>query len=237
MEDFAEAWPTLQPQARAETFAASYITALRTAGAPQPTLTRENPLALRAGQWIAGFELERRAGPVDVLVERKVSLELEGLGFTLTARADRIEIARGQAHVIDFKTGAAPSKKEVKAGFNGQLPLTAAMIARGGLPGVSGVEPGELLYVRVTGRHPAGEVEYRGRPGQPDKTFPASEELVENAWAGLHRLVRRYQQPIMPYRSRTAPQFIKYKSDYDALARVHEWAVADDEPAWPGAGE
>jgi len=235
MEDFAEAWPRLAATERATTFADFYLTALRDAGAPPPTLTREQPLALRAGQWIANFEAERRLSPLEVLVERKVSLKLEGFDFTLTARADRIEVSRGQAHVIDFKTGAAPSKKEVQAGFNGQLPLTAAMLIRGGLPGVTGVAAGELLYVRVTGRDPAGKIEPRGMPGQPDKSFPSSEELVEHAWAGLHRLVGRFQDPSTPYRSRVAPQFIKHKSDYDQLARVHEWAVADDE-AGPEAG-
>lgn len=235
MEDFAEAWSTLAVEDRAAKFAEFYLTALKKAGAPAPTLTREKPLALRAGGWLAAFEQGRRAAPVEVLVERKVSLKLEGLDFVLTARADRIEIAGGKAHVIDFKTGAAPSKKEVKAGFNGQLPLTAAMIARGGLPGVSGVAPGELLYVRVTGRHPPGEEEYRGRPGAPEKTFPASEELTEAAWVGLHRLVRRYADPSEPYRSRVAPQFIKYPSDYDQLARVREWSVSDDEAGAEGA--
>lgn len=236
MEDFAEAWLTYSPAERATSFAHLYIKALTEFGAPSTALTRERPLALRAGHWIADFELTRRAAPVQVLVEKQVRLKLDGLDFTLTARADRIEIAGGRVHVIDFKTGAAPSKPQVRLHFNGQLPLTAAMVVRGGLPGVSGVEPGELLYVQVTGRHPPGKEEFRGRPGQPEAKFPASEELVEQAWVGLHRLVRRFGDASVPYQSRTAPQFIKFPSDYDHLARVHEWAVADDEAGDAGEG-
>ena len=70
------------------------------------SLTVHNP-AGRAGAWIATFEAGRSQTPIQVLVEREVKLAVTGVNFTLTARADRIEIAGGLAHVIDFKTGAA----------------------------------------------------------------------------------------------------------------------------------
>jgi ATP-dependent helicase/nuclease subunit B len=47
---------------------------------------------------------------------------------------------------------------------------------------------------------------------------------------GLEQLVLRYEDEAHPYRSRTAPQFVKtYASDYDHLARVGEWATAEEE--------
>jgi len=230
MEEFSERWPKLAADERAAVFSDLYLDELRQGGAPETSLVRERPLAARAAGWIAGFEDRRRAEPVQVLVEREVTLDVPGLDFTLAARADRIEIARNRAHVIDFKTGAAPSKKQVRLGFAAQLPLTAAMLARGGLEAEAGrPEPGELLYVRVSGREPPGVEEFRGLPGAEMKDLPPSEETAELAWEGLLTLVRRYADPTYPYRSRTAPQFITYASDYDHLARVREWSVADDD--------
>lgn len=239
MEDFSEEWPTLAEVDRADRFAELYLTALRDAGAPETDLARETPLAARAGAWIANFEAERRQSPIQVLVEREVKLAVPGLNFTLTARADRIEIAGGLAHVIDFKTGAAPSMRQVLKGFAGQLPLTAAMLARGGLPEVGKREPGDLLYVRVSGREPPGKLELRGRSGEPTgRDLPPSEEMAERAWTGFTGLVKRYADPNQPYRSRTAPEQMKHRSDYDHLARVHEWSVAgDDDGESDGGGE
>ncbi len=229
MEAFSEAWPELAPDMRAATFSSAYLASLSEHGAPDAALTRERPLAARAADWIVDFETRRRAGPIEVLVEREARLKLPDLDFTLAARADRIEIAGGFAHVLDFKTGAAPSAKQVRLGFASQLPLTAAMIARGGLEGVEPTPPGELLYVRVTGRDPAGKEEARGLPGEALKDLPPSEETAEQAWSGLQDLVRRYQNPAQPYRSRTAPQHMAYASDYDHLARVREWSSGDDD--------
>ena len=54
--------------------------------------------------------------------------------------------------------------------------------------------------------------------------------MAAEALEGLKALVRRYDDPAQPYRSRTAPQFAKaYASDYDHLARVREWSAGDEE--------
>lgn len=230
METFSADWPRLAADERGPRFAELYLEELSKAGATPVDLARERPLAGRAGDWIAGFEAERRAEGVRVLVEREVKLELPELNFTLAARADRIEIQGGLAHVIDFKTGAPPSRRQVTTGFASQLPLTSAMLKRGGLAEAGRPEPGELLYVRISGREPPGKVEDRGRPGEVSgRDTPPSEDLAERAWTGVLSLIDRYRDPAQPYRSRTAPQEIKYASDYDHLARVREWSVADDE--------
>jgi ATP-dependent helicase/nuclease subunit B len=220
-ETYAEEWP-----APPERFADLYMTELTRAGAPASALAREAALAVETAAWVADMEARRREGGVQVFVEQAgaASFATPRGPFTVTAKADRIELgADGRAHVLDFKTGMAPSKKQVRTGFSPQLTLTSAIIARGGFDRVGLRPPGDLIYVRITGRDPAGE-EIAPVAGEADAS-----DLPEIAWAGLEALVQRYENPAHPYRSRTAPQFVKtYASDYDHLARVGEWAAADD---------
>jgi ATP-dependent helicase/nuclease subunit B len=67
----------------------------------------------------------------------ELTFDIGGRPFTVTAKADRIEpTADGLAHILDYKTGAAPSKKQVETGFSPQLTLTAAILREGGFPGM-----------------------------------------------------------------------------------------------------
>jgi ATP-dependent helicase/nuclease subunit B len=220
-EVFAQEWPA--PPAR---FAELYMTELARAGAPASALAREASLAREAAVWVGEMEARRRADGRRILVEQSGQAQFPTPRgpFTVTAKADRIEVGPdGRAHVLDFKTGLPPSKKQVKAGFSPQLTLTSAIIARGGFEAIGPRPPGDLIYVRVTGRDPAGE-EIAPLEGEDDAAT-----LPETAWAGLEKLVLRYEDEGWPYRSRTAPQFVKtYASDYDHLARVGEWSAAEE---------
>ena len=145
--------------------------------------------------------------------------------FKVTARADRIEATpEGFGHILDYKTGKAPSKKELATGFSPQLTLTAAILAAGGFPELGRLAPGDLTYLEITGRKPAGKVETRAAAGEE------SAEAAARALEGLEDLVASYDDPRQPYRSRTAPQFVKARiSDYDHLARVFEWSTSGEE--------
>ncbi|HUO21976.1 MAG TPA: double-strand break repair protein AddB [Caulobacteraceae bacterium] len=226
-EAFARRWPDDLPADAASQFQSLYLAKLRKAGAPEAALAREQALAREAAAWIETMERERREGRPRILVEQDGVLRFASTGgeFVLTARADRIELTRaGAAHVLDFKTGRAPSAKEVAAGFSPQLSLTAAIIAAGGFKAVGRAEPGDLVYLRVTGRRPAGEQIVRAAAGGE------SADLAARALEGLTRLIARFDDPGHPYRSRTAPQFVKaYRSDFDHLARVGEWSALEED--------
>ncbi|MDB5461021.1 MAG: double-strand break repair protein AddB, partial [Caulobacteraceae bacterium] len=226
-ERFAGEWPKLPPQEAGRRFADLYLGELRKAGAPQSALARESALAAEAGAWIADMELRRRAQGAQIIVEQsgQASFPTARGQFTVTAKADRLELtADGFVNVLDFKTGPEPSKKMVDAGFSPQLTLTAAIIARGGFEGIGPRAPGDLVYVRITGRDPAGKEVVSLAAG------PESQDGAEKAFQGLQALIARYEDPAHPYRSRTAPQFVKtYASDYDHLARVYEWSTSGDD--------
>lgn len=225
-EKFAERHPGPVPADAPAIFEALYMSELVSAGMPPTALARERALAKEAAAWVADWERQRRAEAEQIIVEAEgvLTFDIGGRDFTLTAKADRIEPTRdGLAHILDYKTGAAPSKKQVETGFSPQLTLTAAILLNGGFKDLQGRKPGDLTYVRVTGRKPAGLEEVR-------VTAADSEQAAVQALDGLRTLITRYDDPAQPYRSRTAPQFVKdHPGDYAHLARVFEWSTSGDD--------
>ena len=226
-ETFAETYPDAVPLEAAAAFERFYVEALVAAGMPPTALTREKALAREAALWVADWERGRRTTARKVVVEAagELSLSINGRPFTLTAKADRIEpTADGTAHILDYKTGAAPSQKQVDTGFSPQLTLTAAILMHGGFPDLGKPTPGDLTYVRVTGRKPAGEEQVRALAGEESAT------AANKALEGLSTLIARYDDPDEPYHSRVAPQFVKeHPGDYAHLARVFEWSTSGDD--------
>ncbi|MDB5417429.1 MAG: hypothetical protein JWP50_848 [Phenylobacterium sp.] len=226
-ERLAERFPAEIADDAAAVFEQLYIEALEEAGLPHEALAREQALAREAAQWVAALERERRADGRAVHVELKgeLSFAAPAGSFKLTARADRIEATPdGFGHILDYKTGKAPSKKEVATGFSPQLTLTAAILAAGGFAELGKLAPGDLTYLEITGRKPAGKVETRAAAGDE------SAEAAVRALEGLKALIERYDAPTQSYPSRIAPQFVKARvSDYDHLARVFEWSTSGEE--------
>jgi ATP-dependent helicase/nuclease subunit B len=194
------------------------VAELREAGMTEAQLVREGALAANAASWAMAFERERRAGAV-IHVEQGGEMSLgAGGAFILTARADRIEARDGAADILDFKTGAAPTRSQVEAFFAPQLTLTAAILAAGGFAEIGTRTPGELAYVRVRGGRIPGQV-------LPVDSGDAP-ALAADALQKLEQMVEAYGQASRPYWSWTAPQFMgRFGGDYDHLARLWEWAV------------
>lgn len=226
-EQFALAHPRDLPADAAARFERLYVQALRDQGMPEEALARETALAREAAQWVAAMEAGRRADGRAIHVELKgeIAFDVPGGTFRLNARADRIELdPQGFGHIVDYKTGKAPSAKEVNTGFSPQLTLTAAILMQGGFPELGRPRPGDLTYLEVTGRRPAGKVEVRAAAG--DESLEAALQALEGAKA----LIAQYDEPDRAYASRIAPQFVKARvSDYDHLARVFEWSTSGEE--------
>jgi ATP-dependent helicase/nuclease subunit B len=234
-EQLALNWPGQAPETAAAAFEGYYLDALAAGGMPPEGLARETALAREAAAWVAEMERERRADGRAIHVEKEghLDLDIDGEVFRVSAKADRIEIdPGGLGHVLDFKTGRAPSAKMVRTGFSPQLTLTAAILARGGFAaaGVPAAPTGELVYLEVTGRKPAGRAEVRAAPDGDGSKVLESQGAVDGALNGLVGLIRQFRDPGRGYASRVAPQFVKlYASDYDHLARVFEWSTSGEE--------
>jgi ATP-dependent helicase/nuclease subunit B len=219
-ERFAREHPDELADEAVEVFVDILMECLVEAGVPRPRLARERALARNVAPWVVGFERRRRPGAV-MMIEQSGAYTFAAPGgpFTVTARADRIELRGAVADVLDFKTGAAPSVRQVQSGLAPQLTLTAAIIGQGGFDEIGPALAGDLIYVRVSGGRIPGREEVRASP-------PESADLAARALAGLKLRVAAFDERETPYLSWAAPQFIgRYGGDYDHLARYWEWGV------------
>jgi ATP-dependent helicase/nuclease subunit B len=188
------------------------------------------PRFLRIARWFAGWESARRVSVASLAAETRGEIEiaLRESTFKLRGRADRIELCRdGRYVILDYKTGAARTEKQVRTGLAPQLTLEAAMLRKGGFVGIpAGGSVAELIYVLLKGGQPAGESKsIVFKDGTPDSQ-------ADRALAKLTQLAQYFDDESTPYRSLVHPMWRTHYGDYDHLARVKEWSssggVTDD---------
>jgi ATP-dependent helicase/nuclease subunit B len=174
----------------------------------------------RIADWFITNEADRAETFEVAAVEEWAEAELEGTGFTLFAKADRIDRnkATGALTIIDYKTGNIPSAKRVAAGFAPQLPLEAWLAERGAFKGVDAAPVDDLVFWELKGGDP---VQKQHRPIK-DVT-----ESVTEAEQGLRGLVKTFADEGVAYLSNPRPKEAGY-GDYDHLARVKEWRNTAD---------
>ena len=121
----------------------------------------------------------------------------------MSARADRIERRRdGSYAILDYKTGAPPTGKQVRMGLSPQLTLEAAILREGGFADIdAGSSVGELAYVRLSGNNPPGEHKTLELKIKPGDTPQPPDDAADYARAQLEALIRRFENPDEPYRS------------------------------------
>lgn len=184
----------------------------------------------RAIDWLVAHEAGRdeawRWAKLEETFEGHVTAG--GRDYKLTAKADRVDLhpALGFA-VIDYKTGAVPSDKDVNDGIEPQLPMEALLIAGGQVAGLQGPPPSSLEYWKLSGGRVPGET----------SCFENAEQHVEAAQEGLARLLAWLSAEETVFLSRVRPKDQNREGDFDHLARVGEWSPSDWEPSDGGAAE
>lgn len=178
--------------------------------------------------WFAQTEPGRRIELSHSYTEKSGILNLSTPGgtFTLTGRADRIDLyENGSYHVYDYKTGITPSLREVKALFKPQLPLEAAILEAGGFDDIPKGPVAGFSYIEAKGGDPAGKI----------ITLNGDEvsKAIEEAQGQLLSLINQYDDETTPYKALRRKDFAgHYKyDDYAHLARVDEWGVTEGEDA------
>jgi ATP-dependent helicase/nuclease subunit B len=180
----------------------------------------------RFAEWFAATEAARRAGVSETVAEAQGKLVLDAPAgpFTLTARADRIDVAASGLIVTDYKSSQTLDnlRRQAEQGSAPQLPLEAAIAAAGGFAEVPATRVAALRYISTSGGEPPGqEIAIDGDPMA----------LARAAQDGLARLIAQFDRETTPYRALRRSRFLhKYKFDaYAHLARFAEWADDDGE--------
>jgi ATP-dependent helicase/nuclease subunit B len=193
--------------------------------APERRAAEEERLIASADVLIEWFAA-RRAKALAVFRECKGVLDVAGV--ELSGVADRIEIGPGHAAVLDFKTGKPPSVAQVQS-FAPQLPLEAAMLARGVFEHEVDGAKVKIAPAQTT------ELGYWWFGGaKPQSIVLALDPIAEGekALANLATLLTRYEKETLAFLCKPRVQFLKSHTgrvytDYDQLARRKEWADAD----------
>jgi double-strand break repair protein AddB len=164
----------------------------------------------RVSDWFVTHEQSRRETMRPAQLEVSGSASIPHLGFTLTAKADRIDLDEyGQAYLFDYKTSNPPTNAQQKA-FDKQLLLEAAMLEKGGFENMGALSVAKATYIGLS-----------ATPKEQDA--PLSEEPVAVVWARFEQLISAYLEPDTGFTARRAMFQDRDVSDYDPLSRFGEW--------------
>ena len=186
-------------------------------------LSEETPLLSTRLIWLGKLEravdqflsVENKMGGTTLAVESRGSILLGDLPFTIHGLPDRIdELPDGRLHLIDYKSGAAPTQAEQKY-FQKQLLLAAAMAERGGFETLGPSSVARISYIGLT-------------PGKPPVETEMTTEILDDVWNGMINLIRHYMDHRTGYAARRAMAKASTPSDYDHLSRFGEWQTSDE---------
>ena len=167
------------------------------------------------GEEFIGQELRRMSEGISPILESRGESAVDGVDFTLVAKADRIDRKdSGQLALYDYKTGTIPGLAAI-LNHDKQIPLTAAMLERGGFDQVPPAAVDYAAYIKVGRTTDEREV--------PRQHGADGADLFAETWRRLARLIAHYRRPETGYLSRLNMRRLAYGAAYDHLARYGEW--------------
>lgn len=150
--------------------------------------------------------------------------------FVLTGRADRVdEMTDGTLEIIDFKTGAVPTKGAMQAFEVPQLLLEAEMGKSGALKDIASADTSRLTYIKI-GLGPEAFVPRDFVPAEDHDVMSAAGELSRRMQGHVDLFL--FNDVAMP--ARLLPlKSQRFAGAYDHLARVAEWTAVEGEEGEP----
>lgn len=146
----------------------------------------------------------------------------DGLDFTVTGRADLVDVQDNAIVISDYKTGGAKrSGAQMLNGYAPQLPFLGLMAERGGFSGLPNKPVTELRYIDITGK--------AREPIVINKHDKNVSDMLARNQALFARLIQQFDQADTPYITQPHPKYINAFNDYAHLERVQEWSGADGE--------
>lgn len=173
------------------------------------------PRLIAALEWVAArMAADVAAGRVPIAAERRARLEIDGV--LLSGKVDRIDrLPGGGLAIVDYKTGKAPAKAQIEAGFALQLGLLGLIAERGGIDGVSGHAEAFEYWSLAKDRDGFG----KASAVDPEGFLARSEHILRGA-------IATWLTGDEPFTAKLNPDFAPF-DDYDQLMRLDEWYGAE----------
>ncbi|MDY7098843.1 MAG: double-strand break repair protein AddB [Pseudomonadota bacterium] len=157
--------------------------------------------------------------------------EMTYRGVTVFGQADRIDtLADGTLGIVDYKTGAPPSKKQTENGYRLQLGVLGLIARHGGFKRERDDPPETALKAEPSAfeywslrkvkdlygeRSIPMKLSSRQTGLEPDEFLPLHEDKLQEA-------ITRYITGSQPFIAKENPDYPGY-TDYDQLMRLEEW--------------
>jgi ATP-dependent helicase/nuclease subunit B len=184
------------------------------------------PRLLAALDWVAA-QVAQQAGEGRTVLFGETRGEIQRGGITLHGKPDRIDrLADGSVAIVDYKSGATATGKQVAAGYSLQLGLLGLIAHEGGFAGQgvpkgTGVSAFEYWKLAKSPKKNFGFVQSPvDREGKGGKIVTSA--FVDFVAEKFDDAARRWLTGDEPFTARPhsdAPVF----TDYDQLMRLDEW--------------
>jgi ATP-dependent helicase/nuclease subunit B len=166
---------------------------------------------------------QRAEGREPIVAEIAGAIDVAGV--TLTGRADRIDqLPDGKIAIVDYKTGAAPSDKQVKDGYALQLALIGHLADTGKFSGVQGQSSVFEYWSQSRGSGKSyGRVTSPTAGGGKNKSDPNT--FVGDVFFQFEQAVEHWLTGHAPFTAKRRPD-LAY-TEFDHLMRYDEWQGRD----------
>lgn len=181
------------------------------------------PRLLAALEWIAAqVQQDATQGRTIALVEADGRIEIAGI--TLHGKADRIDtLPDGSVAIVDYKTGRAPTAREVMAGYALQLGLLGVIAERGGFADLGGERVASAFeyWTLAKDKDAFGARKKPTGDKASDKKL-ATDELTVHAEDRFTEYAVKWLTGDAPFEASLNPDAVHY-TEYDQLMRLEEW--------------
>ena len=175
--------------------------------------------------WLDAAALEGRT-----VLASEFSGEMTFDGVKVKGRADRIDqLADGTLAIVDYKTGAPPSKAQVTAGYALQLGILGLIAQHGRFERDGTVVSGTPTRFEYWSLGKPQKGDGFGYQQTPMKEGNAKTGLEPGEYLPFHaerlsHAIREYIKGSAPFTAREKPDYKGY-NEYDQLMRLEEWIV------------
>lgn len=168
-------------------------------------------------------------GRAIIAVESSGTTEIDGV--PIKGVADRIDrLHDGTLAIIDYKSGAVPSNKQINAGFAMQLGLLGIIAERGQFSDLWGEAingyGGSFEYWSLAKKDKNfGYIQYATKDVVNEKnakTWVLTDEFTERTEGHARELIHSYILGDAPFKAQLHPEYAPY-NEYGHLSRLMEW--------------